>query len=228
MSVQRSSPEHSTSLPSKYALATTQSLASAHRHLSCQISGSPTARSSWAFYEELDAWLGPFGPTGYPIGYGRFYAKAFTTHRRLIRNSTTRAWVLETAAILQETLLDFVLRRMAAGTLATLEEPELRRAAFATHARAYDRAGLARVIVLAPELVPVIGAVSIAEFDPRSENFVPTLDQALRVTQRVLPKAGIMAAWTAWQMPRATFRALARATHTGKPAAAVAAAEPRP
>ena len=39
----------------------------------------PGAQTTYQFYEEIDAWLGPWGPNGYPIGYGRKYNIAFTT-----------------------------------------------------------------------------------------------------------------------------------------------------
>jgi len=202
-------------LPARDATPTSDVVARVRRHLSAHVSGRPTARSPWAFYEELDAWLGPWGEAGYPLGYGRFYAHAFTTHRRLLRNATARRWVFRTASALQEALLEFVCERMVDGTLPELTEPELRRAAFASHAAAYDRAGLARVMVLAPELLPVITLLPLAEFDPRSENFVPSVDQALEVARRVVPKAGFLAAWTAWRLPMATFCATTRALRAG-------------
>ena len=139
--------------------------------------GQPDAASSYAFYEELDRWLGPWGESGYPIGYGKHYSLAFTTNRHLMRNPTARRWVWKTARLLQEALLDFVLGRMAAGTLEALTEPELRAAAFASHPRAYDRAGLAMVALVAPELIPVIATIPLAELDPRSDNFTLSVQQ---------------------------------------------------
>lgn len=191
-------------IPSKFETATPRVLADVRRGLGRHISGRPTSRSSWAFYEELDAWLGPWGASGYPIAYGKVYAEAFTTHRHLLSSPHTRAWVFRTAEILQEELLSFVLRRMQQGSLPELSESELRRVAFASHAGAYDRAGLAQVVVRAPELVPWIAFISRREFDPRSENFVPTLDQAIRAVNRVAPKAMALAALRSWLAPLAT------------------------
>ena len=37
-----------------------------------------TATSTYQFYEEIDAWLGPWGGSGYPIGYGKKYNILFS------------------------------------------------------------------------------------------------------------------------------------------------------
>jgi hypothetical protein len=49
------------------------------RQLMSVIAGRPTAKTTYQFYEEINAWLGPWGEDGYPIGYGRKYNIAFTT-----------------------------------------------------------------------------------------------------------------------------------------------------
>jgi hypothetical protein len=191
----------SSRIPSKFETPTPRILNEVRARLGEQIIGRSTARSSWAFYEVVDSWLGPWGEGGYPIGYGKRYARAFTTHRRLLASPVARRWVFETARILQEELLEFILERMRAGTLPELGERELRRAAFNRHAAAYDHAGLARVLVLAPEFAPWIGLLSIAEFHPQSENFPATVDQAQRAAVRVLPKAAAFGAYRTCMLP---------------------------
>lgn len=159
-----------------------------HEELTSVIVGNPRATTTYAFYEELDAWLGPWGPRGYAIGYGKVYNRAFTTHQALNRDPQTRRWVRKTAVLLQTELRDYVVGRVRDGTLGSLTERELRKAAFQSHAKAYDRAGLARVALVAPQLVPVIATIPAAEFLPTSRNFVPSMCQAFQTFERVAPQ----------------------------------------
>lgn len=159
-----------------------------YRELSAVIAGHPGARETYTFYEELDDWLGPWGKTGYPIGYGKFYNIAFTRNAKLQANPTTKKWVWKTTITLQEQLRDLVVSRLRAGTLHTLTEPELRRAAFAGHPAAYQRGGLSMVILTAPELLPVIATIPAAEFDPRDEDFPETVKQVFRTLAVVAPE----------------------------------------
>jgi hypothetical protein len=131
----------------------------------------------WTFYEELDLYLGPWGTIGYPIAYGRFYCVAFNSNEKLMANPQTAEWVRRTTIALQEPLRDYVVDRFKKGTLGKITEPELRQYAFACHPTAYTRGGLGMVILVAPELLPVIAGIPSAEFDPRSDNFSATIEQ---------------------------------------------------
>lgn len=159
-----------------------------HDELTSVIAGNHRATTTYQFYEELDAWLGPWGPRGYPIGYGKFYNRAFTTHQALNRDPVTRRWVRKTSVLLQTELRDYVVGRVRNGTLGSLTERDLRRAAFRSHAKAYDRAGLARVAFVAPQLVPVIATIPAAEFLPTSRYFVPSMCQVFQTFERVAPQ----------------------------------------
>ena len=108
---------------------------------------------------------------GYPIGYGKYYCIVFNENEKLRDNATTREWVRQTTIDLQAPLRDLVVERFRTGTLPALTEPELRAFAFDTHARAYAQAGLANVVVVAPEMLPIIASIPAAEFDPGSPNF---------------------------------------------------------
>ena len=95
-------------LPPPSALAADAKTAQlVHDELTSVIAGNPRATTTYRFYEELDAWLGPWGPRGYPIGYGKFCNRAFTTHRALNRDPLTRRWVWKTAVLLQRELERF-------------------------------------------------------------------------------------------------------------------------
>ncbi len=152
------------------------------------IAGHPRAATTYHFYEELDAWLGPWGRRGYLIGYGKAYNVAFNSNPLLRMRSVTRKWVRRTTILLQEALRDYVVERLRAGTLGSLTEPELRKAAFESHARAYDSAGLARVILVAPELIPIIASIPAIEFSPASQDFSPSVRQVFATLDRVAPK----------------------------------------
>ena len=152
------------------------------------IAGHPRATTTYRFYEELDAWLGPWGRRGYPIGYGKAYNVAFSSNPLLKARPVTRKWVWRTTILLQEALRDYVVERVRAGTLGSLTEPELREAAFESHARAYDSAGLARVVLVAPELIPIIASIPALEFSPASRDFSPSVRQVFATLDRVAPK----------------------------------------
>lgn len=77
----------------------------------------------------------------------------------------------------------------------SLTERELRRAAFKSHAKAYDRAGFARVALVAPQLVPVIATIPAAEFLPTSRNFLPSVCQVFETFDRVAPQVIGMGWW---------------------------------
>jgi len=92
-------------------------------------------------------------------------------------NAQTAEWVRKTTIKLQEPLRDFIVARFRNGTLPKLTESELRRYAFSVLPVAYDSGGLAMVTIVATELIPVIATIPAAEFDPRSDNFGPTIKQ---------------------------------------------------
>jgi hypothetical protein len=152
------------------------------------IAGHPEASTTFQFYEEIDHWLGPWGKTGYPIAYGKFYNVAFTTNAKLMANPTTKQWVWKTTILLQQAIRDYVAKRVEDCTIGAITEGELRAAAFASHPQSYDKGGLAMVCLTAPELVPVIATIPSAEFNPASDNFWPTVKQVFDTVDRVLPE----------------------------------------
>ena len=165
----------SLSLPAKTAKPTAENIRALEAGLTSVISGHPQSIEPWTFYEELDQYLGPWGNKGYPIAYGKFYCIAFNTNEKLMANAQTADWVHKTTIALQEPLRDFVVARFRNGTLPKLAESELRQYAFQVHPTAYDSGGLAMVTLVAPELIEVIVTIPLAEFDPRSANFGPTV-----------------------------------------------------
>jgi hypothetical protein len=122
------------------------------------------SKEPWTFYEEIDAYLGPFGADGYPIGYGKKYCVLFNTDERLKRDPEARAWVRRTTVLLQTYLRKFIVERYRNGTLAALTEKELREAAFDSHPLAYTKGGLTLVALISPGLVPHISGIPRAEF----------------------------------------------------------------
>lgn len=176
-------------LPPKDAQPTAANVKALQAGLTSVIAGHPQAKYPWTFYEVLDRYLGPWGPNGYPIAYGKFYCVAFNANEKLLSNPVTHQWIAITTVKLQESLRDYVVARFKAGTLARISEPELRQAAFATHARAYTDGGLAMVILVAPELIDVIATVPGKEFSPWSANFKSTVMQVLSTLDQVAPRA---------------------------------------
>lgn len=180
----------SLSLPPKSVIrcdaSTTQQV---HGQLTSVIAGHPQATTTYRFYEELDSWLGPWGQRGYPIGYGKFYNIAFSTNEKLMANPTAKQWVWRTTVLLQEALRDYVVSKVRDCAISSSTEPQLRQAAFGSHPRAYDRGGLATVALTAPELIPIIATIPLAEYSPTSPNFDATVKQVFDTLGRVLPKA---------------------------------------
>jgi hypothetical protein len=180
----------SLSLPPRSAIRCDEHTAEyVHGQLTSVIAGHPKATTTYRFYEELDSWLGPWGQSGYPIGYGKFYNIAFSNNKSLTANPTTRQWVWRATILLQEALRDYVVGRIRDGSLPTLTEPQLRRAAFDSHSRAYYRGGLSTVAVVAPVLILVVATIPGAEFSPTSSNCVLSIEQALVTTGLVVSKA---------------------------------------
>jgi len=156
--------------------------------LTSVIIGHPMAVQPHTFYEEIDAWLGPWGQNGYPLAYGKFYAVAFNSDKSLTADPETKQWVWDTTRTLQEALRDYVIERMHSKTLRAITEPELRSAAFASHAKAYSDGGLAKVALGSPLMVPFILSIPGKEFNPAGPTFAPTIRQVLKTAVSLSPQ----------------------------------------
>jgi hypothetical protein len=165
-------------------------------------SGHAQSEKPWTFYEKIDAYLGPFGDAGYPIGYGKKYCVLFSTDVNLSHNPTTRAWVWRTTMFLQTYLRLYIVKQYEQGTLGTMTEAELRVAAFQSHPRAYTRGGLTLVVLISPHLLGMITAIPSAEFS--GANSSSSWAQAVQTARLVMPEAIGM-----------TFAGLAGPAHTG-------------
>src|SRR5262249_47734576 len=142
----------------------------------------PGAATTYQFYEEVDYWLGPWGKTGYPIGYGKKYNILFSMNPPLNRDlKHGRPWVQQTTLLLQKAMKEFLVSQVSSGGIAKLTEPILRAAAFDSHPKAYLDGGLLDVAENSPELIPVIMTIPYAEFNPSSPNFRATIIQIIRV-----------------------------------------------
>jgi len=155
------SPGPNVIAPPKESEPTPNRIRQLRRYLTAHIAGHALARETYTFYEVIDAYLGPWGDRGYPIGYGKKYNILFTRNKTLMGNPTTQRWVWRTTILLQQALADFVINKYRDGSLASVDEPALRQAAFSSHPSAYTAAGLEQVALLAPELLLTI--VSIPE-----------------------------------------------------------------
>jgi len=150
------------------------------------IPGHVNSKEPWTFYEEIDVFLGPWGNTGYPLAYGKYYCKLFNDDPNLKANPETRLWVHETTIKLQEALRDGIVYAFEHGKLAEMTESQFRAFAFDSHPQAYQRGGLAKVVATAPYLLPVIVSIPGKEFVPfYSDNFWATIVQALDTMRRV-------------------------------------------
>jgi hypothetical protein len=167
-------------LPSRTEPPSAQGAARLENALSSVVAFHPKALTTYTFYEVIDQWLGPWGDRGYPIAYGKYYNVAFTSSAALMASRQGRAWVENTTVALQEALVAFIVQRYRAGTLGTLTEPELRRAAFDSHPACYDDSGLTMVAMLDPLLIFVIATIPSKEFSPWSENFEASWKQVLQ------------------------------------------------
>jgi hypothetical protein len=148
-----------------------------------------SADKPWTFYEQVDAFLGPWGDKGYPIAYGKKYCVLFYGNQTLNKNPAGAKWVQRTLILLQVELKNFILARFRAGTLAAVTADELQRAAFASHPKAYTQGGLTMVVLIAPTLVGTISSIPYAEFKPNSPTFGPTLAQVVDTAGIVIPEA---------------------------------------
>lgn len=172
-------------LPPKNGPASPDGARSIRVALTSVTANHPQALTAYTYYEVIDLWLGPWGNGGYPLGYGKYYNVLFNGNERLNASDQAKKWVGETTIKLQEALTDFIVRKFETGQLGKLPESELRAAAFASHAKAYDDGGLALVILLDPLMIPFIVTIPSKEFDPRSKDFGPTVLQVFETLGRV-------------------------------------------
>src|SRR5688500_13582347 len=82
------------------------------------------ATTTYLFYEEIDEWLGPWGSSGYPLGYGKKYNIAFTTDSMLNSwdHPVTSAWVRQVTVNLQYAIINFIISEIKTGNYAKLDE----------------------------------------------------------------------------------------------------------
>ena len=151
--------------------------------------GAYTTGRPWRFYEELEAYLGPWGPSGYLLSYGKKYCLLFSQHEQLNRSPLGAAWVQRTLLLLQDVLKELVLDRFRARTLGQLTAEELRRAAFDSHARAYTEGGLAMVGRLSLRLLGQIALIPAVELLPGARNFSASWRQVLKTSGLALPQS---------------------------------------
>jgi len=159
-----------------------------HDQLTSVIIGHPMAVKPHTFYEEIDAWLGPWGQNGYPLAYGKFYAVAFNSDKSLTADPETKQLVWDTTRTLQEALRDYIIQRMHSKTLVAITEPELRSVALASHANAFAGGGLAKVARTSPLIVPFILSIPGKEFDPTGSTFAPKIRQVLKTAASLSPQ----------------------------------------
>lgn len=175
--------------PPKDSKPTPENILWLEKALTAVIVGHPGAIQPWTFYEKIDAYLGPWGDNGYPIGYGKYYCKLFSENPKLHGDPSAKEWVRRTMVLLQEALKTFILNRYRVGTLAKLTERELRDAAFASHAQAYTEGGVAKIALVAPDLIPVIVSIPGKEFNPFAPSFRATINQTIETMYRATPAA---------------------------------------
>jgi hypothetical protein len=160
--------------------------------LTTVIAGRSGARTTYQFYEELDAWLGPWGESGYPIGYGKKYNIAFSTDPILTSPHfpITSRWVRQTGINLQLALVDSIVDAIRSNTLYRLtREDQIRSTAFNSHPGAYLRGGLRDVAGQEPACIPVIATIPWEQFNPVNPSFAATFDQIVDVIR----EPGVMA-----------------------------------
>lgn len=150
--------------PSRNSEPTPERVKALDNWLASITEGHPLSSNPWTFYEEIDAYLGPFGETGYPIAYGKKYCVLFNGNKKLALDPQGRAWVRKTTILLQTYLRKYIVDRYSAGTLKTITEEQLRKAAFDSHPTAYSKGGLVLVLLIAPELTLTIAGIPGAEF----------------------------------------------------------------
>jgi hypothetical protein len=179
--------------PEKTAKATPENVAALDTWLGSIVAfRALTHHRPWTFYEQLEAYLGPWGANGYPLSYGKKYCQLFF-HDEVLRNSPAAcAWVHRTLILLQLALKEFVLKRFRAGTLGSVSAAELEQAAFDSHPLAYTEGGLPRVVMLDPLLTLYVASLPAAEFNPLSKNFASTIKQVVLTSAISVPRCMAM------------------------------------
>lgn len=173
----------------KNGAATPQSIAALDSWLEVITAYHPlTVGKPWLFYEHVDKFLGPWGAKGYPMTYGYKYCHLFALSRPLNADPAAAKWVQRTLLLLQQELHRYIMQRFRSGTLGALTAGEFQQAAFDSHPKAYTEGGLTMVVLLAPELVPVVAAIPRAEFTPSSPTFKSSVKQVVDTTGIVLPQ----------------------------------------
>jgi hypothetical protein len=147
-----------------------------------------TAGKPWTFYEQIDAYLGPWGQSGYPIAYGKKYCQLFYADPVLRRDPAGAQWVQRTLLLLQDELHRYILGRYQAGTLGTITADQLRDAAFDSHPKAYTQAGLSMIVLLSPGLTKEISLIPATEYKPTSPGFGRTVKQVAITTTIIVPE----------------------------------------
>lgn len=147
-----------------------------------------TAGKPWIFYEQIDAFLGPWGQAGYPIAYGKKYCQLFYGDPILRRDPAGAQWVQRTLRLLQDELHKYILERFRAGTLGTITADQLRDAAFDSHPKAYTQAGLSMIVLLSPGLTKEIAQIPATEYRPTSPGVGRTIKQIAITTTIIVPE----------------------------------------
>lgn len=153
------------------------------KQLKSLLAYSATSASTYEFYDVVDQWLGPWGDSGYPIGYGKKYNIKFNANTTL--NSPDRPisalWVRQTTLNLQLAIIDYIEARIKNGTLASVDDKSMRLYAFNSHPKAYLDAGLQAVAANEITSLPVIALIPWREFNPLSAGFSATFRQVYHV-----------------------------------------------
>lgn len=182
-----------------------KSAKSIREQLTSAIAFHPKAIYPWLFYEEIEEWLGPWGLSGYPIGYGKFYCMQFNGDQKLQGNLVTRNWLRKTTVALQESIRDYIVGKIRDGSINTVNNESLKKAAFDSHPKCYDQSGLALVATTSPEMIPIIVAIAGTEFIPFiKNNAAASWKQAFETLGRMIP-----------QVTGITLASLAGPAHTG-------------
>jgi hypothetical protein len=184
--------------PKKDSKPTPENIQKLEQWLTSIIAGHPGATHTYTFYEKIDKYLGPWGESGYPIGYGKRYNILFTTNYNLRTNANVQNWVWKTTIKLQEELRDFIVQAYREGKLnpekhsSSLLKKELKEAAFKSHSKAYVSGGITIVAMLSPDVLLKIGRIPQTELSPLSPNFKASVQQVLGTIEKVIPEmAGV-------------------------------------
>jgi hypothetical protein len=167
--------------------------------LTAYIAGHINAPDPWTFYEELDHFLGPWGPQGYPLSFGKFYTQLFHNDPALQNNLEAWLWIQKTTIRLQEFIRDAVVELFQKGQLASLTEPRLNSLASVRHSRVFDNDGLALIVRVAPHLLPAMVSLpaveSASSLDYSSTSWLQTVDTLTLLSQA--PPGSVLTAATA-------------------------------